>query len=184
MPAGPGDVRGLAQLEQEVEFLLKKRVVILQVEAEEGIRLGERATAGNDFGPALRDQIQRGEFLEDAHRIRRAEHRDCAGQPDALGPCRGGRQDDRRRGVEVIAAVVLTDPEGIQADLVREFHFIQQVAQALDRRDGDALRIRGRRRKTVDADLHDDAAQKRGGRDAGPSWLAQALKLWRSSSSR
>jgi hypothetical protein len=67
------------------------------------------------------DQVERGEFLEDSHRIGGAENSDRAGEADIFGT-RGGRgQDHCRGGVEELGAVMFADAENIEADLVGEF---------------------------------------------------------------
>jgi hypothetical protein len=59
-----------------------------------------------------------------------AENGDGARQPNALGSRRGGGQwHDRRRDGEV-GAVVLADAEHVEADLVGQLDFLDQVTQA------------------------------------------------------
>ena len=117
--------------QQQVELLGEQLVVVVEVVAEERERLDERAAAGHDLGPAARQQVERGEVLEDAHRVVRAEHGDRAGQPDPLG-ARGRRgQDDRRRGDREVGPMVLADAEDVQPDLVGQLDLLDQVAQPL-----------------------------------------------------
>src|SRR5580700_1394362 len=80
----------------------------------------------------MRDQVERGEFLEDADWISGTENSDGAGEADVLGACSRGRQDHRWSGVEELGAVMFTDPEHLKADLVGEFDLLQQVLHALD----------------------------------------------------
>jgi hypothetical protein len=63
----------------------------------------------HDLRPTARQQVERREVLEHAHRIVGAEHRDGAGQPDPLGTGRDGSQHHRRRGDGELGAVVLAD---------------------------------------------------------------------------
>src|SRR5262245_6893609 len=69
MFAAPRDALGLAQLQQKLELLAEQRVVVAQIEAEERKRFDERAAARHDLGASVREQIDRGERLRDAHGI-------------------------------------------------------------------------------------------------------------------
>ena len=146
----PGRAR-IAEREQQLELLGEQLVVVVEVVAEERERLDERAAAGHDLGAAAREQVERREVLEDAHRVVGAEDGDGARQPDPLR-ARGGRgeHDGRRRDGEV-GPVVLADAEDVEADLVGELDLLDQVAQALLRATLAPARVRER----VDADLHD-----------------------------
>ena len=62
----------------------------------------------------------RREFLENAHRIGRAQDRDRARQADTTGSGRGGRENHRWRGIEELAPVVFADPKHIEPHLVSE----------------------------------------------------------------
>jgi len=77
------------------------------------------------FPPGLRQQIQRGEVLEYAHRISRAKHRDRAGEPDVfwsgLLPPRGSRLA-RNRGY---SAMMFPDSKNIQAHLDRRVQSVR-----------------------------------------------------------
>ena len=66
--------RRRAQLEQQLELLGEQRVVVGELVAEERERLDERAAARHDLGAPAREQVERRELLEDAHRVVRAEH--------------------------------------------------------------------------------------------------------------
>ena len=68
--SGPGDLHLLADAEQEVELLGEQRVVVGEVEPEQREGLGERAAADDEVDPALGDQIEGRELLEEAHRDR------------------------------------------------------------------------------------------------------------------
>ena len=83
MLARPGDPLAVADLQQQLELLGEQLVVVVEVVAEQREGLDERAAPGHDLGPAAGEEVERGEFLEDAHRIVRGEHGDRAGQPDA-----------------------------------------------------------------------------------------------------
>ena len=73
-------------------FSAKSDVVVFQLEAEEREGLDEGAAAGHDLGAAADDQVERREFLEDAHRIGGAEDGDGAGQADMFSSARRRRQ--------------------------------------------------------------------------------------------
>ena len=73
--AGPADLLGLAQREQQPQLLLEQLVVVAQVVAEERERLDERAAAGHDLGAPAREQVERREVLEDANRVVGADAR-------------------------------------------------------------------------------------------------------------
>ena len=155
MAPGPGDVLRLAQLQQQLELLDEELVVVGEVVAEERERLDERASARHDLGATAREQVERRELLEHAHRIVRAEHADGARQPDvlrALGHCREG---DRRRRDGEVRAVVLADAEDVEPDLVGERRLLDQVAQALRGRHRPARdRVGGELREGVEAEFH------------------------------
>ena len=52
-------------------------------------------------------------------------------EPDALGPRRRRREDDRWRRRGVVRPVVLADAEHVEADLVGEFDLFDEVAKAI-----------------------------------------------------
>ena len=126
-------MRVFADFQQQLELFLEKGIVVVELQAEERVGLDERAAAGDDFGAAVGDEIERGEFLEDADGIGGAENGDGAREADVFCARRGGGQDDRRRGVEKFGAVVLADAEDVEADFVGEFDFVEEVVQAVGR---------------------------------------------------
>ena len=87
-----------AHFQQEIELFGEELVVVFQVVAEERVRLDERAAAGDDFRPALRDEIDRRELLVDAHRVVRTEHGHSAVEPNTRRARRRGGHQHRRRG--------------------------------------------------------------------------------------
>ena len=133
MLAGPGYVRVFADFQQQLELFLEKGIVVFELQAEERIGLDERAATGDDFGATVGDEIERGEFLEDADGIGGAENGDGAGEADVFRARRGGGQDDRRRGVEKFGAVMLADAEDVEADFVGEFDFVEETVQPFGR---------------------------------------------------
>ena len=143
--ARPVDVLVVPDLEKQVELLREERVVVLEPQTEQRERVDERTAADDHLRAALRKQVERGELLEDTHRIGRAQHRHGARQPDALGARRRRGEDHRRGGVEELLAMVLADPEHIEPDLVGVLDLLDQVAQALRRADARLARRKRRR---------------------------------------
>ena len=74
MPTRPVNMRVVADIEQEIELFRKERIVVFQLESEQRIRLHKGAPPRHDFSASLRDEIERGEFLKNAHRIGGAEN--------------------------------------------------------------------------------------------------------------
>jgi hypothetical protein len=124
----------LAHPQQQVEPLGEEPVVIVKVVTEERERLDERATTRHDLGPPARQQIDRGELLVNAHRIVGAQHGDRARETDALRAHRGRGQHHRGRGDGEVLAMMLAEPEHVEAELIGERDLGDQVAQALLRR--------------------------------------------------
>ena len=89
--------------------------------------------ADDEVDPALGDQIEGRELLEEAHGVACAEDGHGAVEADRGRPGCGGCQEDRRGGVHEIVAVVFADAVGIEADLVGAIDFFEQVFHALDR---------------------------------------------------
>ena len=125
-------------LQQEVELLSEQGVVVLEVEAEEREGLDEGAAAGDDLGAAVGDEVEGGELLEDADRVGGREDGDGAGEADVLGARGRGGEDDGGSGVEVLDAMMLTDAEDVEAELIGESDLFEQIAEAIGGRDGDA----------------------------------------------
>jgi hypothetical protein len=123
--ARPRDALGFAQLQQQLEFFGEQLVVVAQVVTEERERLDERATAGHDLRAAVRDEIERGEILEDTYGVIRAQNRDRARQADVLGAGCGGGQRHGRRGDGVVGAVVFADAEDVEAELIRQLDLLE-----------------------------------------------------------
>jgi hypothetical protein len=91
----------------------------------------ERVAPGHDLGAAIRQQIDLGEILEDAHGVVGAEHGDGAGEADALGLyCRRGEHDGGR-GDEEVGAVVLADAKYVEPELVGKLDLLHQLLHPL-----------------------------------------------------
>ena len=155
VPSGPRDLRLFADAQQEVELLGEQRVVVGEIEPEQRKGLGERAAADDEVDPALGDQIEGRELLEEPYGIACAEDGHGAVETDRGRPGCGCREEDRGRGVHEIVAVVLADAVGVEADLVGALDLFEQVLHALDGADvhtGNG--IRDRRDEAVYADTH------------------------------
>ena len=76
MFAGPVDVGAFAQGEEEVKFFGEEVVVVFELEAEEREGFDEGASAGDDFGAAVGDEVESGEVLKDADGVGCAEDGD------------------------------------------------------------------------------------------------------------
>src|SRR5579863_4066999 len=93
-------IRVVANFQQEVELFLEKGIVVIELQAEERIRLDERATAGDDFGAPVGDEVERSELLEDADGIGGAKNGNGTREADIFRTRRCGGENDRRRRVE------------------------------------------------------------------------------------
>ena len=130
MPAFPGHLGLGADGEQKIELLGEQLVVIVEVVAEQRKGFDERAAPGHDLRPAAGDEIEGRELLVDAYRIVRRQHRDGAGQPDALGARRGRGERDGRRRDRIVRPVMLAEAEHVEADPVGELDLLQNVGEA------------------------------------------------------
>ena len=135
-------VRTVAQLEQLLELLGEQPVVVGEVVAEQRERLDERAAAGHDLGAAAREQIDRRELLEHAHRIVGAQHAHRTRQADRLRPLRRGSEHDGGRGDGEVGAVMLADAEDVEPYLVGELDLFEQIAESLRCSDGLVRQLR------------------------------------------
>ena len=155
MLARPVNVRVLADLKQKIQLLRKKRIVIFQAQPEERVGLHERPAAGDNLGAPMRDQVQRGEFLKHAHRVRRAENSDRARQANILR-ARGSRgQEHDGRGIKKLRPVMLANAENVQAHVVGKLNLLEQMLHAFHGAEREARGWVGDSRcEAVNADLH------------------------------
>jgi hypothetical protein len=126
----PGDPLRLPQLEQQVELLLKERVIVVEVVAEERERLDVCPASRCDLGPSVGEHVDGGEVLEHPHRIRRGQHCHRAREPDAAGGLRDRAQHDCRRGDGEVGTVVLSDAEDVEPRPVGQDREIDELAHA------------------------------------------------------
>src|SRR5215218_223944 len=123
--ARPSYALGLAQLQKQPQLLGEQLVVVAQVVTEQRERLNERAAASHDLRTSVRDEIECGEVLEDAHGVVGAQERDRTRQANLLrAGCGGGKRDGRRRD-GVVGTVVLTDAEDVEAELIRQLDLFE-----------------------------------------------------------
>ena len=135
MSAGPVDVGGFAEGEEQVELFGEEVVVVFELEAEEREGLDEGAAACDDLGAAVGDEVEGREVLEDADGVGGAEDGDGRGEADVVGARCGSGEDDGGGGVEVFAAVMLAEAEDVETDLVGQLDLFEEMGDALLRCD-------------------------------------------------
>jgi hypothetical protein len=141
------------QAQQQVEFFGEQRLIVFQRKAEQREGLDERASPGHQLGTAIAEQVQRGEVLEQAHRVGGAEDAHRAVEPDAARG-RGQRAQHHAGGRDgVVRAVVFAHPEHVQARLIGQPGRGHQFVQALPR-GGRVAGAGGQVAKGVDTDFH------------------------------
>ena len=114
---------------EERQLLLEQVVVVVERIAEERKRLGERAAAEDHLGAAVRHGVEGGEALVDADGIVGAEDGDGRAELDPLGAGGDGGEDDLGRADGEVGAVVLADADEVDADLVGQLGFGDDVAE-------------------------------------------------------
>src|SRR5262249_44975548 len=129
-------------------------VVVLQVVTEEWVRLNEGASSDNDLGPTVRHKVEGGEVLKDAHRVVGAEHGDCAREANLFGTGSCSSQQHRGRAGDVLFAMVLADPEAVQAHAVGEFDLLHQLRDTVTALLSGWSAIRQNFHKTINSDPH------------------------------
>ncbi len=155
MFAGPVDGILGADLEQELELLGEERVVVFELEAEEGEGLDEGSAASDNLGASIGNEVEGGELLEDADRVSGGEDGDGGVEADAFGARGGGGQDNGGGGVKELGAMVLADTEGIEADLIGEDDLLDEVLEPLGGRgDGGGDGIGGESGEAIYTKLH------------------------------
>ena len=127
----PGHRLLFQQLNEQIELLLEQLFVLAQIEAEQREGFGERAAAEDHLGTAIGCGIHRGEALEHADRIIRAQYRHRRAEPDPLGACGDRREHDLGRGDREISPVVLAKADEVDAELVGQHRLVDDVADHL-----------------------------------------------------
>jgi hypothetical protein len=162
--AAPGHAGGGADGEQQVELLREQPFVVLQVVAEQRERLDEGAPPRQHLGAAAGEQVERGEALEDADRVVRAEHGDGGGEADPAGPTGDGGQDHLGRRDDEVGAVVLADAEHVEAHRLGQLRLLHDLAHPLRGAGRDPrARVGAVVAEGEDADLEGGRAGCRGG---------------------
>ncbi len=147
----------LAELEEEVQFLREKCVIVARLETEQRISLAEGPPANDNFGTAFRDQVEGRELLKHPHGVGRAQHRDRAGEADRIRAGSRSRQNDRRGGIQEFGAVVLAHAEHVEPDAIGDLDLLEEIGHAIGCRRRFARRRIGEDcRETVDADFHSE----------------------------
>ncbi|BAC18830.1 hypothetical protein [Corynebacterium efficiens YS-314] len=153
---GPGDplarpVR-IQDGAEEIEAFVEQQFIVLEIETEQREGFDEGAATQGDLRAVVGDRIHGGPTFEDAHRIIGGQHGHRGGhlQPFGLGQDRG--HHDVRRGDGVVGAVVFTETDEINTDLLREYGLVDDVTQGLGMGDRIALKIHGSVTEGVDAE--------------------------------
>jgi hypothetical protein len=129
--AGPVDVGGFAEGEEEIEFFCEEVIVVFELEAEEREGFDEGAAACDNFGASIGDKVKGCELLKDADGIGGAENSDGGGEADIFCACGCCREDDGGRGVEVFHAVVLAQSETVEANFIGQLDLFEELGDAL-----------------------------------------------------
>jgi hypothetical protein len=126
--ARPVHILSFINLQQHVELFDEEILVVVQIIAEEGKGLDKSAAPGDDLGASIAQPIERGELLEDTHRVVGAENRNGTGKPDMFRLCRRGRECDRHGRDRIVGPVMFAQPVDIDPDLIGEDHLFDHVA--------------------------------------------------------
>ncbi len=127
----PGDRLLLQDGGKQIELVVEQLFVLVEVEAEQRKRLDERAAAEDDLGAAVGDGVQGGEALKHPDRIVRRQHRHRGAEPDAAGAGRDRGQHHLRRRHREVGAVMFADADEIDAGLIGQHRFVDQIADDL-----------------------------------------------------
>jgi hypothetical protein len=124
---GPADRLLVEELHEQLELLLEQPLVVDQVVAEEREALGEGAAPHDDLDPAGGDALERGEPLVDPDRVVAAQHGDSGADPHPRRTSCDRGEHDLRSGDRVLRAVVLTDREDVDAELVGQHGLLDDL---------------------------------------------------------
>src|SRR5713226_9014351 len=80
--SGPAHFGAFPDFQEKLEFFRKKRIVIFKTQPEEGIRLNERTTTGDNFGATPRNEVKSCELLKNANGVGGTQNRNGAGETD------------------------------------------------------------------------------------------------------
>ena len=121
----------VAEFEEHSQLLVEQAVIVRGVVAEQRVGLDERATAGNDLGAAVGDEVQGGELLEKPDGVLRGQHGHGRAEPEVGGFPGDGREDDFRGREREIVPVVFPQAHKAEARLVRQFGKLNDLLQPL-----------------------------------------------------
>ena len=127
----PVDRTLLQERGEEVELFREEPLVVIERVAEQREGFREGAAAQDDFRAAVGHRVEGREALEDADRIVGTQHRHGGTEMDALGaPGDRGQHHVGRRDREIVP-MVFADADEVDADLIGENAFLDDVAQHL-----------------------------------------------------
>jgi hypothetical protein len=109
--------------------LFPDRPLLVERDAE-GLQLGDAgALAGAEFDPAVRDEVERGDALGAARRMRRRQLHDAVREADLLRALRGGGEEHfgGRRVRILFEEMVLDLPGVVVAEPVGQFDLVERV---------------------------------------------------------
>ena len=124
----PGMV-GVPEGREDRQLLLEQDLVVVQRIAEQGKRLGERATSQNDLGSSVGNGVQGAEALIDPNGVVGAEHGDGGAELHPLGAAGDGREQHLGGADREIRAMVLAHAEEVHADPVGQLGFGNDVPE-------------------------------------------------------
>ncbi len=90
---------------------LEERAGILRIQTEIRVRPAQDAAPRDDLDAPAREDVEGRVVLGRADRVERAEQRHARGEAQAAGALGDRREHDRRRGEDVVAQVVLAQPD-------------------------------------------------------------------------
>src|SRR5690625_2201447 len=119
----PGDLFLLIDLKQEIQFFLKKNMIIFQIVPKEGKGFYETSPSCHELYASIRQQIDRRKALVDFYRIGRAQHGDSASQVDVFSDGGCGSENGLRTRDSIIRSVMFPDSEYVQSDFICQTDF-------------------------------------------------------------
>ena len=137
--------------------------------AEVCVGAQQHAAAGDDLDAPAGEHVDRRVVLGRANRIERAEQRHAGAEAQPRGALGDGGEHDGRRGQDVVAEVVLTEPHRVEAERLGLHCELDDLAVALG---GRRLRAGVRIREMVAEDEQAFAHGAAPYRGQGPRSLA------------
>src|SRR5262249_14741426 len=126
---------GRPETPDDLHALLEDPLVVLERHLAGQVLAPIVAAAGGELDSAAAQQIERGPLLRDADRMMQRQHGDRGREADMPGPRRDVGQHEIGTGENAERAeVMLTDPRGVHAKLLRVERFDGDVGDELVRR--------------------------------------------------